>query len=71
MKEKSVLIITLALLLLAFIASTMGSAVTGAITYQQKDNFVSCGEDLPLMEGRYIVPCVEGKLQWGDKITTE
>lgn len=68
MKDKSVLIITLAMLMLAFIASSMGNFVAGAITYPSTEtNKDSCSEDLRLLEGKYVVPCVDGKLVWEER----
>ena len=74
MKEKSVLIITLAMLLLAFIAGSMSMqpSVAGAITYPSIErNIDYCLEDLLLMDGKYVVPCVDGVIRWEDKYASE
>ena len=70
MKDKSVLIITLAMILLAFIASSMSMqpSVAGAITYYSSErNSDHCSEDLYLLNGKYVVPCIDGLLIWEEK----
>jgi len=73
MKDKSLFIITLALLMLAFIASSMGTnpSVAGAIIYQNLETKTEeCDQDLILLKGKYIIPCNEEHLNWQEKIVS-
>jgi len=71
MRDKGVMIVTLVLLLLAFVASTFfgESPASGAIVAHEIKGGEECSEDLTLMDGKYVVPCVNGELSWKKKVT--
>jgi len=65
MKEKSVIIVALSMIMLSFIASSFDSseAVTGNVVVEESE----CTSDLYLLNGKYVVPCEFGKLTWEDQ----
>ncbi len=73
MKKKSVLILGLILLLLAFFAaliSTDSNDIQGNYVYSKSNiHGVSCTEDLEVFNGDYLVPCNNGILDWKSKIS--
>jgi hypothetical protein len=72
MKEKSIMILAWSLLLLSFVASSFDDAsVQGSYVLEMSNSnrVDSCNSDLYLLEGKYVVPCVEGALHWESKKT--
>tara|TARA_Y100000310_G_scaffold317335_1_gene370110 strand:+ start:3130 stop:3357 length:228 start_codon:yes stop_codon:yes gene_type:complete len=72
MKEKSILILALSLLMLSFMASSFdGASIQGNyvldLSSTNGDGF--CDSDLSLLDGKYVVPCADGKLHWDLKET--
>ena len=72
MKEKSIMILAWTLLLLSFVASSFdGASVQGSyvIDLSESNGEGDCNSDLYLLDGKYVVPCVEGALHWELKQT--
>jgi hypothetical protein len=65
MKEKSVIIIALSMIMLSFIASSFDGSetITGNIVVENSE----CSADLYLLNGKYVIPCKSGNLIWDDQ----
>ena len=70
MKEKSVIIIALSMIMLSFVASSFDNSetITGnQITGNQIVEYSECTSDLYLLSGKYVIPCESGKLNWNNQ----
>ncbi len=65
MKEKSVIIIALSMIMLSFVASSFDNSET--ITGNQIVEYSECTSDLYLLSGNYVIPCEFGKLNWNNQ----
>ena len=65
MKEKSIVILALSLLMLSFLASSFDDvSIHGNYILDISEFENDCNSNLYLLDGKYVVPCIDGILQW-------
>lgn len=74
MRERGILIIALLLLLFAFFATGFSGGdneIQGMQVMSFGPNDVACGHDLIVLDGKYLVPCDGGLLNWNRVLVLE
>lgn len=74
MRERGILIIALLLILFTFLATGFSSGsneIQGMYVGSLGPNDIMCGHDLIVLEGKYLVPCDGGLLNWDRVLVLE